>query len=270
MKGGKNKQPLGYTIVEVMVVLAVSGVMFLIAAQFINGKQQRAAFTSGVNDMASQIQDVIEQVTDGKYSDIPLNCSLTTPTTIGFSVGTQTQGTHAACAFVGKFLHFNVNGDKTLYEVFSLAAPSAATDLNGVKPIDGGSYSLTVQATTPQSLDVKKVTINGTTQVYGFGFTQSQGSVISTGTTTTGYSSGGQTINLVYGNISPTASESTAATSITGNGSSPAPLIAAKSVSVCMTDGSRYAQILLGGSDTNGSQQSQLTASVQQLGTTPC
>ena len=74
MLGGKNKQPLGYTIIEVMIVLAVSGLMFIIAATFINGKQQRATFTAGVNEMASELQNVIEQVNDGSYADVPLNC----------------------------------------------------------------------------------------------------------------------------------------------------------------------------------------------------
>lgn len=55
MKGGKS--PLGYTVVEVMIVLAVSGIMFLVAANFINGKQQKTSFANGVNEMASRIQD---------------------------------------------------------------------------------------------------------------------------------------------------------------------------------------------------------------------
>ena len=59
MLGGRNrhsKQPFGYTIVEVMIVLAVSSAMFLIAANFINGKQERTAFSQGSNEMVSQLQ----------------------------------------------------------------------------------------------------------------------------------------------------------------------------------------------------------------------
>ena len=68
MNGGKR--PLGYTIIEVMIVLAVSGVMFIIAASFISGKQESTAFTEGANEFASQLQQTIAEVADGQYSDV--------------------------------------------------------------------------------------------------------------------------------------------------------------------------------------------------------
>jgi prepilin-type N-terminal cleavage/methylation domain-containing protein len=267
MKGGKNKQPLGYTIIEVMIVLAVSGLMFVIAASFINGKQQQASFKSGINQLASQIQDVIEQVTDGKYSDIPINC-VNNAGTLNLPKGAQQQGTNQDCVFVGKFMHFDVGGIQNKYEIFSLANLRDTTSLAGATPITPyafpftGGYELTTKADTPQSLNVKSVTLNGTISIYGFGFTQSQGTPIGR----TGYVSGGQTIGLVYAlTLSSTASESTAAQEITSGG-----LGGGDSVSMCVTDGGHYAQILLGGKDTNGNQQSQLTVSVQQLGNTAC
>ncbi len=75
MPGGRNRQSLGYTIVEVLVVLAVSSFMFVIAANFINGRQERASFASGSNDLASALRNVLNQVADGHYSDVPMTCT---------------------------------------------------------------------------------------------------------------------------------------------------------------------------------------------------
>jgi prepilin-type N-terminal cleavage/methylation domain-containing protein len=147
MLGGKKlKPPLGYTIIEVMIVLAVSGVMFLIAATFINGKQERASFQTGVNEMASQIQDTINQVTDGQYSDIPLNCQGLTAGGVGAAanagqqvtfpsialLGNPEQGGNSGCVFAGKIFHFSLNNDPSSYEIFSMAASRQCLTSDGV------------------------------------------------------------------------------------------------------------------------------------------
>jgi hypothetical protein len=260
MLGGKNKQakPLGYTIVEVLIVLAVSGMMFIIAANFINGKQQKTAFTQGVNEMASRIQDSVEQVTDGQYSDIPFACSASgAPLTISDSAGSNTQGTNSDCVFIGKFFQFYNNSDPSSYEVFSLAADRSKTslgpDVTTVRANDGSSgVDLTTQQTVPQHLEVfNSLTIvngSGNTQtgLYGFGFTQSQGTAGSTAGT---YASGAQTINLVYSpQLNAPKDEQGAATAITGH------VVLANSVTFCLTDGTYYAKFSIGGQAANGNK----------------
>lgn len=246
MKGGKNRQPLGYTIVELMIVLAVTSFMFVIAATFINGKQAKTSFIEGTHEMASNLQGIIEQVTDGKYSDIPLYCHYTGgggPLNIdGTAPGT------AGCTLLGKFVHFQVLGTATAttYEVFSLAG---ARQVSGGPPTSFGvdtvtaitNPELTAQATVPQNLEVKRVTVNGGTAVYGIGFVQSLGNA-SSGT----YVSGGQTVALVYApslNSGDTAESAAAAT--LGN------IQTANSATICLTDGTRYAEIDLGSSKGN-------------------
>jgi prepilin-type N-terminal cleavage/methylation domain-containing protein len=258
MKGGQR--PLGYTIVEVMIVLAISGVMFVIAATFISGKEARTAFTSGTNDFSSQMQTTISQVVNGQFSDVALGC------TVGASLSFSTsgnQGTNAPCVFVGKFLHFSESGDATKYEVFSLAGARDVTTLNGpppVTPVLGGGADLTQQQLISQSLSVNspiKVTdaAGVVHSTYGFGYVQSLGTSNGSG----GFNSGGQTVGMVYasGLGSNNADEATAAADITGT------LLPAVSASVCLTDGTRYAQILV------GSSNDQLTVSVKVV-TVPC
>lgn len=261
MPGGQNKQSLGYTIVEVMVVLAVSGVMFLIAATFVNGKQASTSFSAGVHDMASSLQDVIEQVNDGRYSDVPFTCSPGSPP--GFS-GTvlPDQGTNSDCVFVGKFLYFSGNYSAN-YQVFTLAGNrqsggQPAVTPNSVQPVPiyGPLIDLTIQQTVPQNLAVKNVVVkdaNGNLvapATLGLGFLQSLGTVDSTGST---YLSGAQTIGLYYEpNLStPGLIESNVVTNMRVNAANIAP---ATSATICLTDGNpgtRYATVDVGLTDQN-------------------
>lgn len=285
MLGGENKsRPLGYTIIEIMIVLAVSGVMFIIAASFINGRQSRTAFTEGVNAMASNVQDVIQQVISGKYSDAALTCTFN-----GSSVSIQppgvgngqTQGTNATCVFLGKVIYFNydpTNRDSS-YEIFTLAggredsnenpftSPGAAyatvvnTPGGATDPLD-----LTDRQVTPQNLKVVKVTVNGSTQTYGIGFFQNPALTVGGQT-----ANGAETVGMYY--VSPklavgSNNESNAKAEISGSRNSLQP---ATSADICLSDGKLYAEILLG--TPNGAASSngnQLVANVKMDSTNPC
>lgn len=267
MKGGKL--PLGYTIIEVLIVLAVSGLMFVIAAGFINGKQARTTFTQGVNEMASQIQSLMQDVIDGHYTDIKIKCTanVSPPGLPIFSnVGVVSQGTNQTCSFIGKFIHTPISNKTDVYEVFSLASSRTDTSYVTVKPIYS-PIDLTTQHTVPNHLDIKSITINGAISAYGFGFVQSQGTANSNGGD--GYNSGSQQLQLVYGQnlISGNYDESTAATKLTSNPIPPTPTSSltllsgnTDSVSVCMTDGTRTANINLGGISSNNNK---MTVEVQ-------
>jgi prepilin-type N-terminal cleavage/methylation domain-containing protein len=254
MKGGKNRQPLGYTIIEVMIVLAVSGVMFLIAASFINGKQEHASFTEGVNQMASNIQDIIEQVTDGQYSDIGLTCTspdlnAPMPTVSVNSSAISNQGGNHDCVFIGKLLHFYISGGTTYpenYEVFSLVAARTAT---GPDNATSGSV-LTSQAAVPQSLEVRKMTVSGAT-TNNIGFVQSQGNQTNL---INGSTNGSQTVKLV---------NTSGLSSATADPANLGTINTATSALICLSDGTQYAAI-----DVGDNNDSQLSANVAMYGTT--
>jgi prepilin-type N-terminal cleavage/methylation domain-containing protein len=249
MKGGKR--PLGYTIIEVMIVLAVSGVMFVIAASFISGKEASSAFTEGSNEFSSQLQQIVSQVADGQYTDVNLNCTVAIPgNTLTFTDGDSDQslqGTNAACDFLGKFVHFQESSDKTSYEVFSLAGARTDDTLVSATPIVGNGIDLTTQQTTPQALnvvDVKVTDASGTTHTSdGIGFVQSQATCDAADSCV----SGSQIVSMVYapGLDAPAGSsmgETAAKNAITGN------LTPAAAAVICLSDGTRYAKIALGDS----------------------
>jgi hypothetical protein len=269
MLGGKNKQyrqPLGYTIIEVMIVLAVSGFMFIIAANFINGKQEKAAFTQGSNDTVSRLDKIVEEVTDGHYSDVPLQCSVVGSTLSVGTSGVGAQGQNPNCVFLGKIVRFyNAgSGHRDHYGAYSIAAVRGITDF----PDDlvGAISGLTTQSIVPQNLYVKSMAVKdsgGGTHgnVYNIGFLQGIGNVDGAGV----YLSGDQQpVQLAFANTS-SGSES----AIAGMTVQPA-----KSASICLTDGTRYANILIGGAVSSrtysNNNNNQLSISVEQWGTTPC
>jgi len=248
MKGGKR--PLGYTIVEVMIVLAVSGVMFVIAANFISGKQQRTAFTAGSNEFATQVQTVATQVIDGQFSDVAFGCSAVAGSPQLSITAVGERGQNPQCVFLGKFIHLVVGaGNKNTYEVFSIAGARTATSLAAAKatPIVDGN-DLTLQKRVPQSLEIEKVQITkggSTFDSYGVGFIQNL-------TADGGFASGGNSVSLVYspGLNSSVKSKPDATAAITNN------LVEADAATICVTDGTRYAKILLGNTSPSAAKLS--------------
>ncbi len=259
MKGGNQPRGCGYTVIEVLIVLAISGAMFAIAAQFINGRRERSTFTAGVSEMASRIQDTIEQVTDGQYSDVSINCTFAAGVTtiVGGGVG---QGTNPGCVFLGKVLHFAENSsgvgtwpaseDGAHYEIFSIAggrqnAGVPVTALTGPTGADPTVIDvLTKQQIISQSLLITKVTVSGVggTNHFGIGFFQGQGGLDVNGN----FNNGAQPVKLYYLNgVSASAMSSTAVGQVNlGPGSNLLPVTG--KVDICLTDGEQYANLEIG------------------------
>lgn len=262
MKG--VKRPLGYTIVEVMVVLAVSGVMFLIAASFINGKQATTSFQQGVNEMASRLQGVIEDVTDGHYSDVPFTCTQNAGGDLQIVSGTAKQGTNSPCVFLGKMIHFSLPGNptNTQYEILSLAGARQTTGGGIVTDLSTANVReipfLTTQQTVPQSLQIDGMDIFASgpqDKNFAIGFIQGLGSANGQY-----YASGAQTVRMVYAPVSANHDVITSIRTLTND---------AQKVTICLTDGTRFAHFTIGGlaSDaTDNSSQLAVNTSLADSG----
>jgi len=183
MRGGRQKQ--GYTIVEVMVFLAISGFMFIIAASFISGKQAKNEFRQGMNDINSKIKQTINDVSNGYYpSNGDFACIAdnlgSTPT---FPTGAKETGTNKGCAFIGKVMQFSTGSvDSSTYNIYSVIGRQFQTDdktllppttFAQAKPVPmtggGGSKDLTQEETLDWGLKVDKM-YNGTTPIGAIGF----------------------------------------------------------------------------------------------------
>jgi prepilin-type N-terminal cleavage/methylation domain-containing protein len=107
----KTVQEKGYTILELMIVLAVSASMFVIVATTFGGRQQQVQFTQGVRDFDSRLKDIINDVSLGYY---PANESVTCtvsgnnsePRVLDNPGIADPLGSNIDCISIGKVLQF--------------------------------------------------------------------------------------------------------------------------------------------------------------------
>jgi prepilin-type N-terminal cleavage/methylation domain-containing protein len=113
----------GFTIVEVLIVLGISGALFIGAAILISGKQNQAAFNQAIQQMQSQVQQVISDVSNGYFpSNSNFQCTANAGGPVVLSGGGNAQGSNAGCVFAGKVLQFKVaSTDPEKYNIFTLA-----------------------------------------------------------------------------------------------------------------------------------------------------
>lgn len=120
----------GYTLIEVMIFLAISGVLFVSAVALIQGQQGRTQFSQSIRDIDSKITQYVTEVSATYFpSTEKYSCSidagrpkLTTPPT-----GTKALGSNEDCIVLGKALQFHTssgNTDDTLaiYTILGLRA----------------------------------------------------------------------------------------------------------------------------------------------------
>lgn len=100
----------GFTLVETMIVLAVTGALFLLAVVAINGKQNETAFQQSINDMQSVLQQIISQVGAGDYQNTNNFTCNGTAGALNIQPGNNQQGSNTGCVFLGKAVQFGVSG----------------------------------------------------------------------------------------------------------------------------------------------------------------
>ncbi len=114
----------GFTVIEVMIVLAVTGLLFISSVALISGKQNQTAFDQAIREIQSQIQQTVNEVSIGFYPNLGnVQCNGTGGTvTLTNATGTG-QGANAGCIFLGKALQFQVGTtDPEAFNVYSIAA----------------------------------------------------------------------------------------------------------------------------------------------------
>jgi len=250
MLGGHKNQ--GYTIVETMIFLAISGLMFVMAAVFVSGKQSTAEFRQGMNDINSNLQQVINDVGNGFYpSNSSFTCSSSGSDLLFSSNTSTTQGANIGCVFLGKVVQFGAGSDPANYYVYSLAGTQLTTakttpanfgeavprviytpDLTDKKVLQWG-----VQATAMYDND-------GTTPISAIGFFGSFGG---------GLQSGSQVVNVVAVNpgTSVTDASSNAEPTMVGTinaGVSDSHVRTHPNIRICFKGSSnQYGSVIIGG-----------------------
>lgn len=105
----------GYTIVETLIFLAVSALMFVAAVAAISGRQNKAMFVNAVRDFETQIIDVANDVANGYYQ-VPGGISCTAGVVAEDSTGTR--GANKDCILIGRTLVFTDRDSAAIHTMY--------------------------------------------------------------------------------------------------------------------------------------------------------
>lgn len=107
----KRSDSGGFTIVETLIVLTVTGVLFVSLAGVIRGQQAKAQFRSSITDVTTQIQSYISEVSTGYYpKGGDFRCSASAGNIILVNNQTSGLGENQACTYLGQALMFGIPG----------------------------------------------------------------------------------------------------------------------------------------------------------------
>lgn len=145
----------GYTIVEVMIFLAISGALFVSASALISGRQERTMFQQSVNTTSQTLEDILNDVSTGYYpsnNDFKCTNSGGSPT---LSVGGSQQGTNQGCIFSGKLLSFTTTPASPSYSVYTMISNNPDLSTPGSNPDVTTVNTLLLGGPNPGIIDQK-------------------------------------------------------------------------------------------------------------------
>lgn len=179
----------GFTIVETMIVLTITGLLFTLFVLGVNTRQSQAKFRQSINAVRTEIDQRINESQSGQYSNASNFTCTKTPTGPSINSGSAEQGTNDGCVLLGKVLWFDNPSNPGGYTVYPIAGLKGAPDFSASEPkivgISGvaepvsyqhglsfvwmrsGGSSVGAVAFTPSFLSIDDVPVSGsnTTQV---------------------------------------------------------------------------------------------------------
>jgi len=111
----------GFTIVEILIFLAVSSLLLVGAFSLITGQQARTEFSQSIRDIQTQIDDVINTVASGYYvKSSDFKCTSTAGGPPNIVSGVQEQGTNKGCIFIGRAMQFGIQSQPSRFNTYNL------------------------------------------------------------------------------------------------------------------------------------------------------
>jgi len=163
----RSKAGAGFTIVETMIFLAVSGLMFILAINAMSGKQQQTEFQTGVDTLRSSLNQQLANVSNGNFS--ALDNVICTALAVGGQPNVTLVGSggssDGSCDVIGEVIAFDGGGSGstlastyTVYPVFGrtyqASSTTLATDINDADPILATVAGVNPTAKMPFGLSV--------------------------------------------------------------------------------------------------------------------
>ena len=263
----------GYTIVEVLIFLVVSGVLFVSAILAISGRQTAVEFQQATRDAQNQMNDIINQISSGFYPKTDnIVCKVvgvgTAPIITAGAAGAQTQGSSDDCVFLGKTAQFTKS---TSFKLITIAGRKYGTgniessSLATAKPVAIISPSTPVDITENKNFQNNlAVTCVGMPSACSGAAPNSAGAIMFVGsfpsTTSTGNLASG-TQHISFGVLPSSALTDTSLevdANIAATATAPVFLDNPNGVVICFADtggtGKNRAKITMGGANHGGGQ----------------
>ncbi|HSX28520.1 MAG TPA: prepilin-type N-terminal cleavage/methylation domain-containing protein [Candidatus Saccharimonadales bacterium] len=186
------RRQAGFTLIEVMLFLAITGLLFLIGI-FGTGAQVRSVrFSDSMRGLDSYLQKQYGLVSTGSNPrDITTTCTssgaLGTPPTFGTGTGT-TAGDQSGCVLLGRLVKFNTGSPNTVNSYYVVGRRLATSQLTGDDMTDlansGATLSAQASETYPISWGINfyqpaAVPAAGQSQAFAFLRSPSTGKIIS-------------------------------------------------------------------------------------------
>lgn len=193
MKGGAMPtKSQGFTIIETLIVLAVTSFMFVIATIYISGRQNRVLFMDSAEDVRAKIQQTINETSTGYYPSMnDTRCVVSGNVLTVTKQANIQQGTNGDCIFVGKVMVFGFGTDTlesyTTHTVLGKRTQSNGQITNSLTTADASVLHPTASIASGQKRNwpdgsVRKNLLNGmsfsggtqgSTSIIGFGIVAS-------------------------------------------------------------------------------------------------
>ena len=250
----------GYTILEALVVIVITGFLMVTAVTIMDGRQSQIRFEQAVRGYDAQLRSVVNDISTGYFPDTEFQCEYTGGDIV-ITAGSNQQGTRSDCAFLGKFIEVRNPGSGDLYQdgfdIKTMVGHRRATSLenSALKAIATTDVDLTQGYENRWGMEVVGVVFSDgatTTPVNYFGYlTSLTPAADSDGPRPV---SGNTLVGAFYGD------HTVAAIDVTSESTRPKALSQDEAIYVClsMPDSSRKAVIVI------GADRGQLTTSVDQ------
>lgn len=150
----------GYTILEVLIFLAISGFILVSALVVVNGRQEQVQYQQAVREIDSNIRAAISDVSNGYFPQTDFSCRNDGGNLIISSVSGSTQGTREDCVFAGKAIVPSEN-QMTHTTIAGLRSPlgqSGSIEEASLTPITGSPISLDSILVNPWGLRLVRFT----------------------------------------------------------------------------------------------------------------
>ena len=263
MKRGRQTQ--GFTIVETMIFLAVSGALLLSAIAFITSTQSNTQFNQAANDALQQINGVINNVADGYYAgNDNVTCSVSGNAITSVGIGpANARGTNDKCVFLGRVIEFGTGAADNRFTVHDVAGLRTISSGGAeIEVTDMATASSTLVTGTEQIVTYRnglrfgKLTQGAVDGFDAVGFFGTLGKVVSSGLNAGQLQTASQQNDFVGFRYNQISTGALRGDYVTNKDAS------RDGMTLCLTDGERQAEIII-----RGQRRSANTSMVIGIGT---